>query len=364
MAKLSYFFRDFDWPLVLSAVVLTCLGLVSIYSSSITNGDFLDFKKQLVFFTISLLALFLVSRFDFRVLKVNSYITFFFYVLCCLLLLGLLFFGDYTRGIRGWYKLGPISFDPKPYAALVLIMLLSKYFASRHIEIARFQPILVSGVYVAIPVVLMALEPDLGSSITLIAVWLGVLLFSGIHWKHFLILTFIFLMIFGLGWKFWLKDYQRARILSFLNPQSDQQGAGWSVKQSKIAIGSGGVLGAGLGKGSQTQYGFLSEPKTDFIFSAIAEEMGAVGLLLLFAAFIFLFWRILRVAFVATSNFTRFFASGLACLIVSQNFINIGMCLGILPVVGIPLSFVSYGGSQLLAFYIGLGVLLSLERAG
>ncbi len=240
--------------------------------------------------------------------------------------------------------------------------MLSKYFSTRHVELKRFQPIFSSGLYALLPALLILGQPDLGSAIALIAVWLGIIIFSGIKLRHFLVLTLIFLILFALGWRFWLRDYQKQRILSFLNPQLDKKGISWSVNQSKIAIGSGGWLAKGIGKGSQTQYGFLPEPQTDFIFSSIAEETGFLGVFILLAGLFFLFWRIIKIAVRATNNFTRLFAQGLGFLILSQSFINIGMCLGLFPVVGIPLPFVSYGGSQLLAFYLGLGILMSLEK--
>lgn len=356
------FLRQFDWALSVPAFFLTSLGLLSIYSSSISKGNFLDFKKQIIFFAVSILAMFLLTLFDLRFLRTNSYLVLGLYFFSILALLGLCFLGTEVRGVKGWYKLGPVSFDPIPFSAIILIIVLSKYFSTRHVEIKRFQPIFLSGLYALIPVGAILLQPDLGSAIILIAIWLGTIIFSGIRLRHFLILSLIFLLLFVLGWKFWLEDYQKQRIFSFLNPQFDKQGISWSVNQSKIAIGAGGLFGKGVGKGSQTQYGFLTEPKTDFIFSAIAEEFGFLGVLLLFLALLFLFWRVIRIAFQSQTNFTRLFAQGFALLLLSHLFINIGMCLGLFPVIGIPLPFVSYGGSQLLAFYVGLGILMSLKE--
>jgi len=230
------------------------------------------------------------------------------------------------------------------------------------VEIQRFQPILFSGLYAIIPIGLILLQPDLGSSLSLIAVWFGLILFSGIKIRHFLILILLFLIIFSASWSFWLKDYQRQRIVSFLDPNIDPQGISWNVNQSKIAIGSGGFLGRGIGQGSQTQYGFLPEPQTDFIFSALGEETGFLGILILIFGFLFLFWRIIKKALLSSNNFSRLFAAGFAFLLISQTFINIGMALGILPIIGLPLPLVSYGGSQLLAFYLGLGILMSLQK--
>lgn len=355
-------FKKIDWWLLLPAFLLTCLGLLSIYGSSVFGGDFFNFKKQIVFFALAIFLVIFLSFLDLRFLRTNSYLVLTLYFLSLLSLAGLFLLGSEIRGVRGWYKVGAFSFDPVPVAAIILIIVLSKYFSTRHVEIQRFQPILFSGMYVIIPVGLILLQPDLGSSLSLMAVWFGLVLFSGIKIRHFLILVLVFLIIFSMAWSFWLKEYQKERIVSFLNPDIDPQGISWNINQSKIAIGNGGLWGKGIGQGSQTQYGFLPEPQTDFIFSALAEETGFLGISILIFGFLFLFWRIIKVALSTLNNFTRLFAAGFAFLLISQTFINIGMALGILPIIGLPLPLVSYGGSQLLAFYLGLGILMSLAK--
>jgi rod shape determining protein RodA len=176
-------------------------------------------------------------------------------------------------------------------------------------------------------------------------------------------LFLLFLLILALGWQFFLKDYQKQRIISFFQPKFEPKGIGWSQIQAKIAIGVGGIFGQGLFKGSQTQLGFLPEPQTDFIFAAIAEETGIFGVLILFFFFLILIWRIIRIALISESNFPRLFASGLAILFLSQIFIHIGMNLGILPIIGIPLPLVSYGGSSLIATFIAFGILQSFRTS-
>ncbi len=361
MKSLS-FFKKIDWWLILPAFLLTCLGLLSIYSSSVSGGDFFNFKKQIVFFALAIFLVIFLSFVNLRFFKTNSYLVLTLYFLSLASLAGLFLLGSEIRGVRGWYKVGAFSFDPVPVTAIILIIVLSKYFSTRHVEIQRFQPILFSGLYVIIPVGLIVLQPDLGSSLSLMAVWFGLVLFSGIKIRHFLILVLLFLIVFSMSWSFWLKEYQKERIVSFLNPNIDPQGISWNVNQSKIAIGNGGLWGKGIGQGSQTQYGFLPEPQTDFIFSALAEETGFLGISILIFGFLFLFWRIIKVALSTLNNFTRLFAAGFAFLLISQTFINIGMALGILPIIGLPLPFVSYGGSHLLAFYLGLGILMSLAK--
>ena len=360
--KFLSFLKRFNWFLIVPACFLTFLGLISIYSVSSGNKDFFNFKKQIIFFIFSLLLVLFLNFFDLRFLKRNSYFILILYFLSILSLFGLFFLGTEIRGVKGWYKIGLFSFDPVPFSAIFLIIILSKYFATRHIETKSFKPILFSFLYLLIPVFLVLLQPDLGSSLILVSVWLGIIIFSGIELRHFLILILIFLFFITLAWQFRLEDYQKQRILTFLNPEFDPQGVSWNINQSKIAVGSGGFFGKGIGKGSQTQYGFLPESQTDFIFSALAEETGFLGVFILISSLSFLLWQIIKLTFYSYSNFTRLFAAGFGFLFLSQSFINIGMCLGILPIVGIPLPFISYGGSQLLAFYLGLAILGNLTQ--
>ncbi len=355
--------QKFSFGLILPAIFLTLVGLLSIYSSSISRGDFSLFKKQIIWIAFSLVIFFLVSLLDLRFLKNNSKIILVIYGASLIALLGLLIIAPVVRGIKGWYQVGPFALDPEPLAAIILILLLSKFFSRRHEELSLFRTIIFSVSYALLPVFLILLQPDLGSALSFVAVWLGIVIFSGVRFKHLLFLGLIFILVSGFSWQFLLRDYHKQRILSFVNPQIDTQGISWSQNQSKIAVGSGGLLGKGMGKGSQTQHGFLSEPKSDFIFSAIAEEFGFLGSIVIISLLFCLLYLITQSAFLAQNNFLRLYSAGFAFLIISQSFINIGMCLGLFPVVGIPLPFVSYGGSYLLAFYLGLGILTSLKRS-
>lgn len=353
--------KKLDWVLITVTVLLVGIGLLSIYSSSLGRGNFFNFEKQICFFALGFILMILFSFFDWRSFRQDPSLILIFYFLCLAALIGLYFFAPEIRGVRSWYKLGPISIDPIEFTKIVLIILLAKYFSMRHIEMYRPRHIILSGVYVLLPVLLFFFQPDLGSVLILIAIWIGVLLISGIKIRHFLILVLCGLLIFLAAWTFALKDYQKQRIVAYINPQIDPEGISWSVNQAKIAIGSGGVWGQGLGKGPQTQYGFLPEPQTDFIFAAVAEEFGLIGVGILLALFSFLIWRIIKIAISATSNFPRLFATGLAIILIFQVFIHIGMNLGILPIIGIPLPLISYGGSSLIATFIGLGILQSIK---
>jgi rod shape determining protein RodA len=355
-------FGSLDWILILAALLLVGMGLLSLYSSSLGQGDFLNFKKQLIFLSIGFFLMMVVSLVDWRQIKNDPFFIFLLYFLCCLLLFMLFFFAPEIRGTKSWYRIGPVSLDPIEPTKIVLILLLAKYFSLRHVEMYRIRHILLSGFYIALPSVLIFFQPNLGSVMILILVWIAILVLSGIKLRHFLILTLCGLLVLIFSWQFLLKEYQKERVLSFVMPELQPQGIGWSHQQAKIAIGSGGIFGKGIGQGTQTQYGFLPEPQTDFIFSALAEETGLFGISFLFLLFSILIWRILRVCLFSQSNFPRLFSIGFGVLLISQIFIHIGMNLGILPIIGISLPLVSYGGSSLISTYIGLGLILAILK--
>jgi rod shape determining protein RodA len=224
----------------------------------------------------------------------------------------------------------------------------------------KFRHIIFSGLYVLLPALLIFIKPDLGGVMVLVLMWAGILSVSGIKLKHFLILLFIFALTSGMAWQFMLKDYQKDRIISFVFPY-DPLGGSWSQNQTKIAIGSGMILGQGIGNGSQVQYGFLPEPHTDFIFSVIAEEWGIIGTVILFLLYLNVVWRILKISIESQSNFARLFCVGFVLILVIQFVVNIGMNIGVFPVVGIYLPFISYGGSGLMANFVSLGIILSIK---
>ncbi|TSC95052.1 MAG: hypothetical protein CEN87_64 [Parcubacteria group bacterium Licking1014_1] len=352
--------KKLDWGIIISVALLVGFGLSAIYSFSLAKNNFLNLEKQIIFFAAGLFLMLAISFFDYRVLRNNSYVILIFYFMCLLLLAGLQFFAPEIRGTKGWYKIGFFSFDPVEPTKIVLIILLAKYFSLRHVEMYKFRHIVFSGLYVFLPALLVFIKPDLGGTAVLTIIWFGILLISGIKIKHFLILFLCFIAAAIFFWQFLLMDYQKERVISFVFPY-DVLGGSWSQNQAEIAIGSGRIFGQGIGRGSQIQYGFLPEPHTDFIFSVIAEEWGLLGALILFLLYVNLIWRILKIAINSESNFPRLFASGFAIVLICQFFINIGMNLSILPVVGIYLPFLSYGGSGLIGNFIGLGILQSIK---
>jgi len=355
--------KKLDWGLIIPAVLLVCFGLVAIYSTCVAKNDMGNLYKQVVFFAIGFLIMIAVSFFDYRTLRNNSYLILVLYGLCIFMLAGLHFFAPVIKGTRGWYKIGLLSFDPIEPTKIVLTALLAKYFSMRHVEMYKFRNIVFSGIYVLLPAMLIFIKPDLGGALLILLIWLGILLVSGIKINHFLILSLCFILVSGFAWTFLMKDYQKQRITSFLFPY-DYLGAAWNQNQTKISIGSGQIFGEGLAKGSQVQYGFLPEPHTDFIFSVISEEWGMVGVLVLFLVYGFLVWRVLQVAIQSKSNFPRLFASGFAIILTAQFFVNIGMNLSMLPVVGLYLPFISYGGSGLIFNFAFLGILQSIKTRG
>ncbi|HEY4476233.1 MAG TPA: FtsW/RodA/SpoVE family cell cycle protein [Candidatus Paceibacterota bacterium] len=353
--------KRLDRVLIGASLALACIGLLSIYSSSLRNGDFSNLEKQAGFLVIGLLLMVFFSAIDWKLLKSDPFLIFLAYALGIIALFGLLFFAPEIRGIKRWYRIGEFLIDPIEYIKLILLILMAKYFSLRHIEIYRVQHIIVSGLYFALPMGLIFLQPELGSVLILGLVWLVMLLVAGIKIRHLLALIVLAVLLFSLSWTFVLQDYQKNRLLSFVEPELDPLGLGWSQLQSKIAIGSGGLIGKGIGNGTQTQYGFLSEPQTDFMFAAIAEETGFAGILVLFTLFFVLISRIIKIGLEASANFPRIFAAGMATMLGVGIFINVGMNLGFLPIVGLPLPLVSYGGSGLIMTFIGLGILQSIR---
>jgi rod shape determining protein RodA len=239
---------------------------------------------------------------------------------------------------------------------------LAKYFSRRHIEIANIKHIIVSGVYAFIPFALVVLQPDFGTAMVLFAIWFGLLLASGISFKHIVTVFIIGTVSFLLAWQFAFKPYQKARIKIFVNPLADIRGSGYNAYQSTIAVGSGGLVGKGVGQGTQSRLNFLPEYKTDFIFAAYAEEWGFVGAVLLLVFFVVIFIKLAWYAYVADSPFEALFTYGVFIWFLTHVIINVGMNIGIMPITGIPLPFMSYGGSHLLAEALALGMAQAMYR--
>lgn len=354
--------KKFDWILIGSIILLLTIGLLSIASASqARNSTFVNFNKQLIFAFLGA-ALFLIFSFlDYRIFRNYSFVVLALYFFIVFLLLILVFFGAKTRGAASWFNFGLFNVEPSELAKFVLIVTLAKYFSTRHVEFGLFRHIVISGFYTFVPTLLVLLQPDLGSALLLVIIWAGIMFFAGIRAKHLLILLSVFAVIAGLSWQFLLKDYQRARITTFLKPQKDPFDRGYNVMQSVIAVGSGRIFGKGLGHGTQSQLNFLPEQHTDFIFATIAEEWGLLGVLLVFLLFNLIFWRLAYIGARAPNNFARLFIWGLWLTILGHFIINVGMNIGVAPITGISLPFLSYGGSNLIATLLSFGVVNNIR---
>lgn len=347
-----------DWILFFSLLPLLIFGLVTM--SSFTSESYF-FYRQVTWILLSLAIFFGFSLVDWRFLRRSGILVGGYLFLVGLLLL-LFVIGTVTKGAQSWLSLGGFSLQPADFMKLVLVLMLAKYFSKRHIEIANIRHIIVSGVYAFFPFVAIMLQPDFGSALIIFMIWLGMILVSGVSRKHLAWLG-LAAIIFSVGaWMFVLQDYQKARIMTFIHPLADVRGSGYNAFQSTIAVGSGQLTGKGVGYGTQSRLKFLPEYQTDFIFAAFAEEWGFFGVLIFFFLFGLIIWRILATAMKGATNFEILFGLGIAVMFMSHLIIHVGMNIGILPVTGLPLPFLSYGGSHLLAEFMGLGILMGMRR--
>lgn len=358
LSGLLRFLKTTDATLFLAIIAISLAGL---FTMSSFQGDDSYFFKQAIWICVSLTVFLVASMFEYRFLRQTRIVVTIYAVL--LFILSLLFtLGHISKGAESWFRLGGLAFQPIDLMKLGLIILLAKYFSRRHIEIANIRHIVVSGVYTLIPFVLVILQPDFGSAMVLFFIWLGLVLVSGISIKHLLFVFFMGIIVFSLAWKFAFKPYQKARIINFINPLQDIRGTGYNAYQSTVAVGSGGLFGKGVGYGTQSRLNFLPEHKTDFIFAAYAEEWGFIGAILLLIFFFIIFFKLSLYALVADSTFEALFTYGVLIWIVTHVTINIGMNIGIMPVTGIPLPLMSYGGSHLLAECLALGMCTGMRR--
>lgn len=353
-------FKNVDWVLLGCVVLVSLAGLVTMNSFVDKGGQFFD--RQAVWLIVSVCVFFAGSFIDWGFLK-NTRIIVTLFGLSVLLLLALFILGSVFKGAQSWFDLGAFSFQPTDPIKLVVILILAKYFSRRHIEIANIRHILVSGFYVFVIFFLVFLQPDFGSAIIIFFLWLGMVLVSGISKRHLLAVFLIGLVAFGGLWFFVFKPYQKDRIKNFIHPLTDIRGTGYNAYQSTVAVGSGQLFGKGIGYGTQSKLQFLPEYQTDFIFAAFAEEWGFVGVTLLFVLYGIIFWRMLRISLRGSGNFQILFGVGLTILFLVHAVIHVGMNIGLLPVTGNTLPFMSYGGSHLLTEFLGLGILMGMRKS-
>lgn len=367
-------FKKFDWILISAVLILCLVSILELWSIDAGNqtqsltpegaavgGQASNFFiKQVLFIGVGLVAMFLFSFLDCRIFRNYPSWLIVLYLILLVVLAAVLFFGRRIHGTIGWFKISGLSFAPVELAKLIIILILAKYFSARHAEVYRARHIIASGIYAFLPTGLVLLQPDLGSALVLAAIWLGIVLLSGMKKRHLLIVVLAAILIFLTAWFSVLKNYQKERILTILNPAKDPLGYSYNLIQSKIAIGSGGLWGKGLGHGSQGQLNFLPEKHNDFIFALYAEEWGLVGVMFLLVIYALFFYRLIRLILLSTNNFFRLFIAGTVVMIFAHLAINIGMNLGLVPITGISLPFLSYGGSNLLINFVALGIIQNI----
>jgi len=358
--KLSfYFLKKIDWLYAAPIIVLLCFSLVELYSISLgqggANSEF--FRKQIIFVIIGLAIFFFLALTDFH--NFYSYSNYL-YIGAVIILFAVLFLGQTINGTKGWFGLFGFGLQPVELVKVILIICLARYFSKTSIIARPLKHLVVTGIFSAILIILVMLQPDLGSAALLFVIWIIFLSAVDIPKKYLFSIAAILLVIFGVAWQFAFKDYQRERLIAYLKPSAASPN--YNVKQAIIAVGAGGLFGRGLGFGSQSQLKFLPEANTDFIFAVIAEELGFLGVLVAIACFALLLFKLFSGLARSRNYFGSLVVVGGAGLIFIEMFINIGMNMGILPVVGIPLPFVSYGGSSLISHLALAGIMHSVTQ--
>ena len=355
--KMSRLFRGVDWVLFLATLPIVGAGILTMNAFV---GDNYFASRQIVWLAVSVIVFFGASAIDWRFAK-QPRVLIALYILLNLVLGGLFTLSS-IKGATSWIHFGLFAVEPGDLMKILLILILAKYFCRRHIEIANIRHIIISGVYALIPFILILLQPDFGTAVVILSIWFGMTMVSGISKKHFFSLVGAGIMIFVILWVSIFTPRQQNRITDFIYPLRDVHGSGYNALQSQIAVGSGQILGKGVGFGTQSRLKFLPEYETDFIFAAFAEEWGFVGVLLLLLCYGVIAWRVVANALVAGTNFETLFCVGYGIFIMTHFAINTGMNVGLLPVTGITLPFMSYGGTHLIVEYLGLGMLMSMRR--
>ncbi len=346
---------NFDWVLLILTLLLAGVGLVNLYSATADEGVYL---RQLYWILVGLGAMLVTLAIPYQRLESAAY---FFYAANILLLAAVLVIGKTVGGSQRWLVLGPVHLQPSELMKLSLILALARYCQRKEgLGPFGFRDLIAPMILVGLPAALVMKQPDLGTALLLIAIAGSMLLFNGIRLRTLAGLSTVLVLAVPLVWRY-LKPYQKQRVLTFLNPEGDPLGSGYHVIQSKIAVGSGGVWGKGFMAGTQTQLNFIPEHHTDFAFSVLAEEWGFVGGVVVVALFALIFFWGLNVSYHAKERFGRLAALGVLTLFFWQMLVNIGMVTGMLPVVGIPLPFISYGGSSAVVNLIALGLLMNIS---
>lgn len=353
-------FQNFDWTLVALVMAVCAIGVINIYSTGFSLGDNSSrlYLKQLQWIAIGVCLMVAMFLIDYHAINRAAYVI---YAIAILSLIAVALFGHTANGAKRWISFGVILLQPSEMMKIIIIIALARYFDDhKSNEPYLLRELFVPFLMVIIPAVMILKQPDLGTASIIVVISASIVVFIGMNWKSIMIALSGILVMLPAAWLF-LKDYQKDRLLTFLSPESDPLGTGYHIIQSMIAIGSGGFLGKGFLKGSQTQLKFLPEQQTDFVFSVFAEEWGFIGGLVLLALFASLIIWGLKIALHSKDLLGTILAFGITALIAWQVVINMGMVLGILPVVGIPLPFLSYGGSAIVSLLAAIGLLMNVS---
>lgn len=350
--------RRFDWVLLGATVLLVAIGLATLFSITLNveQPRIEKFYRQLVSCLVGLVALVAVAAVDFRILRSFAWVL---YAVGLAMLIGLLVIGTTLRGTTGWFSFFGSTFQPVELVKIVLVVVLARFFIDRVDEQMSWPVIGWSALIAGLPAALVLLQPDFGSAAILVGLWLGLLLLNRIPIRRLGILLLGIGVVVGLSW-FGLRDYQRDRILTFINPDRDPLRSGYNVRQAIVAVGSGQLFGRGLGLGTQSQLNFLPTQDTDFIFAVVAEELGFVGVLLLLALFAVFLWRLWRGIARTRDAFGSALLAGFVILFSIEIFLNISGNVGLLPITGTPLPFLSFGGSALISSLLTVGIGVSV----
>lgn len=355
-------FRDFDWTLLTMVLILCAISVLEIHSATL-HTKYVGFdKKQIAWVVGGLIAMFIFSKIDYHKLIdiVPWFYGFFLFALAAVLVPGI---GHKALGARRWIKLGPILFQPSEWMKLVMILAVARYFANLGGRYLSWKEIFKGFALVGIPLLLILKQPDLGTSLTYVPVLIVGLFLGGINWKQaFILITAGLVLVVG-GWSSGklLKPYQKARLTGFINPDNDPRGAGYQVLQAKIAVGAGGIWGKGTEKGTQTQGAFIPIPHADFIFAAYSEEHGFVGAVFVLLLYFLVLMRLIQNAQTASDLSGSLIIMGIVAALTFQIMVNVGMVIGFMPVTGIPLPLLSYGGSSVLFTFLALGVAMNVR---
>lgn len=356
----SHLSGHIDWFLFAAALAISLLGLVTMRPFIGEGESFFD--RQIIWIAIAVSVFFLASLPEYTFLR-RTPIVASLYAIILALLAFIFVAGTVVKGAQQRFDLGFFALQPSDPAKLILIIVLAKYFARRHVEIANFRHIFISGAYAAASIILVFLQPDFGGAIIIASIWFGMVLVAGISWKHLAFLLVTGIVVAGSLWTFVLQDYQKTRVLTFIHPLADIHGAGYNAYQSTVAVGSGEFLGKGIGFGTQSKLRFLPEYQTDFIFAAFAEEWGFLGVLIVLGLYTLVIVRTLAIAAHGSDNFAVLFGVGVVLMFLAHIIVHVGMNLGLLPVTGTTIPFMSYGGSHLVTEFLALGILMGLRRS-